>query len=602
MPTEENELTSYHFFATELDYKINTKKKKILSGNWCDMDSVLAKNLEKNIEVLKEPWEDINLREKDYLFIQQLLSEYCEKLTPYLNKYNNENFTSKFWKVLILPWLSWYFTSELYKWRIVNKALQEKKKISFYFFSEIKNVHPAIDTYSYNNLLEGNDEFNYLQFKKILKYLKNKGHEITFIEKLFNNKKEKILKKNILYIKIKSKIFDYFDKVILFFVKNNNIYIESDVFRKKDFLKINFLLRQFPTYFKKLFNYRIDNDIFENIKVNINKRASIKFDSKIQIKENTDFIEYINCSVRDDIPICFLEGFSNLKKSIRKINFEPKIILTAYQYFYSEKFKLWLAMRILKNDSKLITVRHGGGQHEKLSPSFDFDHRIAHKIGTWITPRIEKEIQLPANKFISFETKRKNYKNLSYVGSPAKSYRSHFNSKQRTLQSDLENLESLNANLDKSIWRNLIYLPSKIHISSQVSKIRNIVTTQYIDKPASLMEHLYTSKIVICSYPETSFLESLLTGPTILLYKLNYDSINQKFKKAFEDLEKNKVIFSSTEEASLHINQIWDNADEWWYSKNVKGSINDFIKQTCNRSDNAINIWVNFLKNAADKL
>ena len=88
MPTEENELTSYHFFATELDYKINTNKKKILSGNWCHMDSVLAKNLEKNIEVLKEPWEDINLKEKDYLFIQQLLSEYCEKLTPYLNKYN----------------------------------------------------------------------------------------------------------------------------------------------------------------------------------------------------------------------------------------------------------------------------------------------------------------------------------------------------------------------------------------------------------------------------------------------------------------------------------------------------------------------------------
>ena len=27
MPTEENELTDYHFFATELDYKINTNKK-----------------------------------------------------------------------------------------------------------------------------------------------------------------------------------------------------------------------------------------------------------------------------------------------------------------------------------------------------------------------------------------------------------------------------------------------------------------------------------------------------------------------------------------------------------------------------------------------
>ena len=46
------------------------------------------------------------------------------------------------------------------------------------------------------------------------------------------------------------------------------------------------------------------------------------------------------------------EGFSNLKRSVKKINFKPKVILTAYQYFYSEKFKFWLAMRMLEKENK----------------------------------------------------------------------------------------------------------------------------------------------------------------------------------------------------------------------------------------------------------
>ena len=45
------------------------------------------------------------------------------------------------------------------------------------------------DTVSYFNLLRDEEEFNYLHFKKILKYLKNKGNNILFIEKLYHKKK-----------------------------------------------------------------------------------------------------------------------------------------------------------------------------------------------------------------------------------------------------------------------------------------------------------------------------------------------------------------------------------------------------------------------------
>ena len=76
MSINENKLPEYHFFATEIDYKINTKAKKILAGNWCHKHSSLKNGSNENIEILKGPWENSDLKQKDYIFIQNILTEY----------------------------------------------------------------------------------------------------------------------------------------------------------------------------------------------------------------------------------------------------------------------------------------------------------------------------------------------------------------------------------------------------------------------------------------------------------------------------------------------------------------------------------------------
>ena len=115
------------------------------------------------------------------------------------------------------------------------------------------------------------------------------------------------------------------------------------------------------------------------------------------------------------------------------------------------------------------------------------------------------------------------------------------------------------------------------------------------------MNYLNRSKILVCSYPETPLYEGILTGPTILLYDFGSDLIHNKFKETFEELSKHKVIFTNTKEASEHINKVWDNVDDWWYSKDVKGALNEFMKQTCMISNNSINVWSNFLVDQINK-
>ena len=94
-----------------------------------------------------------------------------------------------FCKIIILPWLTYYLASQLYKWKLINIALNKKKTFSFFSFPEYSINKYATDTVSYYKLLRNDEEFNYLHFKRILKYLKNKGNNILFIEKLYDKKK-----------------------------------------------------------------------------------------------------------------------------------------------------------------------------------------------------------------------------------------------------------------------------------------------------------------------------------------------------------------------------------------------------------------------------
>ena len=598
MSKNRKEEPEYHFVATNIDYKINSESKKILAGNWCLLNSIKKTKNEKNIEFVPHIWENVDEREKDYIFIQKILDEYCDKLSLYLNIYNKENFPVNFWKILILPWLIYYLPSQLYKWRIINVALNKKKTFSFFSFPDHSINKYAIDTASYFNLLQDDEEFNYLHFKRILKYLKNKGHNILFIEKLYYKKKLEN-KKKFFPQKIKNNILKLIDDISLFFSKNNDIFIEQDVFGKKNLLKINFQLKQFPTYLIKLFNYHMERNEYEKCKFDMEKRIAVSFVKDIKIKENIDFIEYLNSSITEDIPICFLEGFLNLKNNVEKININPKLILSSYQYMHSEKFKFWVALKTLKNNSKFIVALHGGGYHAKFEPTFNFENRIVHKRIMWTTPTDKKEIQLPPAKLINFKTKRK-YKYLSYVEHPAGLFPAQFTHNPFASMRNIENINKFNLILKKKILKNLIYLPGRDYLCS-MNEVKNIINSNCIAKHYSLNKYLYKSKLVICSYPETNFNEAIVTGPTILISRFNDYPIHDQFQKIFNELIKYKIFFSNPEDACLHINKVWDNVDEWWYSKEVKNTVNDFIQQVSPISNNSINIWAKFLKNEIKK-
>jgi putative transferase (TIGR04331 family) len=113
----------------------------------------------------------------------------------------------------------------------------------------------------------------------------------------------------------------------------------------------------------------------------------------------------------------------------------------------------------------------------------------------------------------------------------------------------------------------------------------NIKLDLLIDKNKNLYDSLSKSRICFVNLNSTVYLETLnLNFPTILFFNNNNAPVNEKTKKYFDILKKAEIYFDNYEMAAKKINQIWDNVDNWWYSKSVQNAVNIFCDKFSKRS------------------
>jgi putative transferase (TIGR04331 family) len=89
--------------------------------------------------------------------------------------------------------------------------------------------------------------------------------------------------------------------------------------------------------------------------------------------------------------------------------------------------------------------------------------------------------------------------------------------------------------------------------------------------------------------------------PTILIYNPKFNERNIIAKQVINLLLNAKIIFHNPNEASEHINKIWNIPNEWWNSKQVQYARNKFLEEGAFPNNNWDLIWANFLKKLLKK-
>lgn len=571
--------------STGVEFLEKLKHKTIFLGDWCnrfnDIQLKKKKICEKNI------WDNKKTLKKDYKYLEKIFNENIKYISSYLNRYHNVNYDNRYWAILISPWLIYYIPFQYFRWKTINKVIKRKKCI-FISYDIKKYKTTPVDSLHFFNLAGQSEYFNYLHFKKIATYLSKKNKNLKVVKSKKYNKSKNILEnEKKLLVEEKSniginakhtllkKFLIFIEKIFLFAAKKNKI-ILVDSFEKKSLFLINLLLSQFPHSFASIFDWGNQRKSLKDSSINIKKRQKINYK---KIKKN-NFQNYLSEVIAEDIPICFLEKYNFVKKFTEKLNIKPNLIVSGFKHYHDEIFKFWVAKCVFEFKTRFIIMAHGKA-HQKNSGIFNFEENISDKKINWIKKNNKKELSFPKN-ILSNDIYDKKQKGslLSFVHYSNTPYPVRIQAgtlSENSVKID-ESFKKLYNNLDEKIKKKLKFFPNENFSKFQALKVKKIIDQKKIAEENSLNSYLPKSKLVICSYPQSALLESMLSGPTILICDYTEWEPIKEFTTIYSKMKKAKIFFDDPIKAANHINRNWNEIEMWWDSKKITRLKEDFLK------------------------
>ena len=362
------------------------------------------------------------------------------------------------------------------------------------------------------------------------------------------------------------------------------------------YFRFSLALNQLPTF---LFNKKIDDYLCQKFSYNYSLRTLINLDQNEKTYDN--FKLFIFENIFQDMPSCFLEGFKTLNKNVKKINFNPKVIFSGFSHFHNERFKFWLFNILNKKNKKLILLSHGGGYSLKFPGCFYFENKIASQKIVWTKPRQQNDVQMTPLKFID-ENKNQNCdkKYLLYLAEAFYDYPVRLAPGSQS--SNFKNVSLLKKKIKKKIFDKFQYLPTTDINTYEKKRIIKLIGNKYHSKQLVFHKLKKFSKLTICTGPQTAFFESIINGPTILIYDFKKMPIISDNNFDYSFLEKNLISFNNPEDAAKHINEIWDNIDEWWLQKSVKLTLDKLRDTFCLKEKYPYNTWLKYFSKKKNEI
>lgn len=298
-------------------------------------------------------------------------------------------------------------------------------------------------------------------------------------------------------------------------------------------------------------------------------------------------IEYVLRSLLFELlPIYYLEGFLDLQKITKKINWpkNPKFIFTSSLFYSDELFKLWTANQT-ELGKKYYIGQHGSMYgtskykvnlpEETLSDKFVTwgwtDNLIQHKPAFVLNTAGKNSQKINSrgglllietivdfrfanwdvhSEYISYLNDQKKFiKNLSESPRKYLTVRLHSGYKFRKMNEDLR-------------WFDF---DSKLKLDYGETKIGKLIKN---------------SRLIIYSYDSSGLLETLSQNiPTLAFWQNDLDHLRENAKPYYQLLIDSGIIHLSAESIAHKVNEIWDDIDGWWQQKYVQ----DARKKFCNR-------------------
>lgn len=124
-----------------------------------------------------------------------------------------------------------------------------------------------------------------------------------------------------------------------------------------------------------------------------------------------------------------------------------------------------------------------------------------------------------------------------------------------------------------------------------------------ISTEGNLMDVMLGARLVVIDHNSTSLLEALtLDVPLICYWAESFQPLRQECAQDFDALRRAGVLFDTPEAAARQVNAVWNQAEAWWRSPEVRAAVEPFARKYAWTSPDYLSQWQQTLRTLLHKV
>lgn len=542
-------------------------------GEWCRLYNRKAKWENLDAKVLPYQWDDRVKLYEDYKYLQDILERLLIELTVRLNKIHEVDYDSRYWRIIIGPWLMSFLSIIYERWQCVSFAI-DTYSISGTKIYEGVSLNKIPSDMEHFSKLSASDEWNHLIYSSILKY-KNYNEFINIKRTAsFDQKLEPVVLSVSIKKDIINKIKNIYSYVSSYISRSDSYVLVTTYLSKFECFKLQLKLHQFPVFFQSSYcESSVSSSDYRQWSISGFKRSK--------------FEEFISEIIPFHTPLTYLEGYKKLIDHIDKSSWpkRPKLIWTSNSFFMDEQFKVWSAIRV--NEGVPLVIGQHGGHYGQGLFSFIESHelKICDHYLSWGWESNDHKVIPVASVKQSIQKKRERNKDkqdtVLLIISGTSRYSGAFNSMPISKQwldyfnDQKDFFENLPSYISDDVITRLY--PSDYNWS-QYARWKDAFPMSHIDQgKLNINEQFLKTKLVVSGWNSTVYLQSMLSDiPTLMFWQPGLFEVRSDARASFDDLRRVGILHDTPCSAVNHLVKIWDDIDAWWNHDDVVAVRNDF--------------------------
>ena len=551
-------------------------------GEWCKIYNKKHIWGQRDYEVLDYHWDNRKKYFNDYLYLTQVYEFVLKALSTKLNEIHNENYSERYWRILIGPWLTFFIHAIFDRWTMIEMATSQYKSMQCNLIQRTQGEHISKNMTHFGSKAI-NDDWNEIIYSELITKFFSDQIKINTIE---IERKNTVDDNLIIKKPYKNQLVDTVFKLVNKLSKKNEFFFIDTLMPRHFDLKLQLKLRQIPKIWSR--------PEMPDVEPNLGKRNwSLEFPSE-------RFYSVLNFMIPRHIPSIYIEGYKILSTQLDSLNWpkSPKAILTG-NIGKHESINMWLAKKT--EEGVPLFIRQHGGVYGICKFSSFQDHEIAVSdywlSWGWKDYANDKVIPFGQHKYINNDVTCDSNGGALIVGVSTVRYSCqilahHISGQWKYYFEDQVNfVEALPETLRPHITVRLMYID---HGVCQKQRWRDKFDDVFIEESKVPLKSLIEkNRIYISTYNATTFLESLSWNiPTIIYWDSTFNELNERAEHDFELLKSVGIFHDSPKSAAKHLTTVWHSIPAWWNDKKLQDIRENFCSKYVKTSTEPIKEFV----------